>query len=49
MGFKRYTRKVIAILIIAICLVTGCEKIPTQMTPMEPTVKVAVATLSAKD
>jgi Cu-Zn family superoxide dismutase len=46
MDFKRYTRKVIIILIIAICLVTGCEKIPTQMITTESIDKVAVATIS---
>ena len=49
MGFKRYTRKVIAILIIAICLVTGCEKIPTQMITTESIDKVAIATISEMD
>ena len=46
MDFKRDTRKVIIILIIAICLVTGCEKISTQMITAPPIDKVAVATIS---
>ncbi|MXV83902.1 superoxide dismutase family protein [Candidatus Poribacteria bacterium] len=46
MDFKRHTYKIIITLIIAACLVIGCEKIPTQMTPTESIDKVAVATIS---
>ena len=46
MDFKGHTCKVIIILIIATCLVTGCEKIPTQMMTAEPIDKIAVAALS---
>ena len=46
MDFKRHTQKIISILIIATCLVTGCEKIPTQTITTAPIGKVAVATIS---
>ena len=46
MNFKHHTCEVIITLIIATCLVTGCEKIPTQMITTEPIAKVAVATIS---
>ena len=49
MDIKRHTRKTIIIFIISICLVTGCEKIPTQMITSEPIDKVAVATISERD
>ena len=46
MDIKRHTCKVIITLIIATCLVSGCEKIPTQMITTKPTDKVAIATIS---
>ena len=46
MNFKHHTCKIIITLIIATCLVTGCEKIPTQIITIEPTAKIAVATIS---
>ncbi|MCE2413500.1 superoxide dismutase family protein [Candidatus Poribacteria bacterium] len=46
MDFKRDMCKVIITFITATCLVTGCEKIPTQMITTEPIDKVAVATIS---
>lgn len=49
MEIKRHTCKAIIALIIAACLVTGCEKIPTQMITAHPIDKVAVATISEID
>ena len=46
MDIKRYTYTVLIPLIIATCLVSGCEKIPTQMITAAPITKVAVATIS---
>lgn len=46
MNINRHMCKAIMIFIISICLVTGCEKIPTQMITAEPVDKVAVATIS---
>ena len=45
MDFKRHTYKIIT-LIIATYLVTGCEKIPTQMITADPIAKVAIASIS---
>ena len=49
MNFKHHTCKIIITLIIATCLVTGCEKIPTQIITSEPIDKVAVATISERN
>ena len=49
MDIKHHTCKAIITFIILICLVTGCEKIPTQMITAEPIDKVAVATISEKN
>ena len=46
MDFKHHTYKIIITLIIATCLVTGCEKIPTQTLTTDPIDTVAVATIS---
>lgn len=46
MDIKRHTCKARITFIIAICLVTGCEKIPTQMITAPPIDKVAVAIIS---
>ena len=46
MDINRHTRKAIITLIIAAYLITGCEKIPTQMITTESVDKVAVATIS---
>lgn len=46
MDINHHTCKAIITFIISICLVTGCEKIPTQMITAEPVDRVAVATIS---
>ena len=46
MDIKRYTYTVLIPLIIATCLVSGCEKISTQTITAEPVDKIAVATIS---
>ena len=49
MDINRHTCKAIITLIIAAYLITGCEKIPTQMITLEPIDKIAVATISAME
>lgn len=49
MDIKRHTYQAIIPLIITACLVTSCEKIPTQMITAHPIDKVAVATISEID
>lgn len=46
MDINHHTCKATITFIISICLVTGCEKIPTQMITAESVDKVAVATIS---
>ena len=48
MKIRTYTHIAIT-LIIATCLITGCEKIPTQVITAEPIGKLAVATISEID
>ena len=49
MNIRHRTYAVLIIFIVAACLVTGCEEIPTQIIIVEPVDKVAVATISEKD
>ncbi|MDE0467488.1 MAG: superoxide dismutase family protein [Candidatus Poribacteria bacterium] len=49
MNTKYHTYVVLITLMMAACLVTGCEEIPTQMIIVEPVEKVAVAVISEKD
>ncbi len=49
MNIRSYAYVVLITLIMAICLIVGCEKIPTQMITVEPVDKVAVATISEMD
>ena len=49
MNIRPPTYAVLITLMVAICLVTGCEEISTQMLTVEPVDKVAVAVISEKD
>ncbi|MYK18715.1 superoxide dismutase family protein [Candidatus Poribacteria bacterium] len=49
MNIKSHTYAALITLTIAICLATGCEKIPTQVITAEPADKIAVATLTHTD
>ena len=49
MNIRCYTYTALIILIITTCLVSSCEKIPTQVITAEPVDKVAVATISEID
>ncbi|MDE0400060.1 MAG: superoxide dismutase family protein [Candidatus Poribacteria bacterium] len=49
MHIKYNTPAALITLIITACLVSGCERIPTQVIPTEPVEKVAVAIISEKD
>ena len=49
MNIRSYVYIVVITLIAVVCLGTGCEKIPTQMTTAEPVDKIAVATISEKN
>ena len=49
MNIRSYVYTVLIPLIAAVYLGTGCEKIPTQMTTMEPVDTIAVATISEKN
>ncbi len=49
MRIKYNTDTVLIILIITACLVSSCERIPTQIIATEPVEKVAVAVISEKD
>ena len=46
MNLRRYTYTTLTTLIIATCLVSGCEKIPTSVITAAPVDKVAVATIT---
>ena len=47
---NRYnTYAMLIILIISVCLMSGCERIPTQVVTTEPIEKVAVAVITEKD
>ena len=49
MNIKHRTYTALIPLIVATCLMSGCEKIPTQVITTETVEKVAVATISEKD
>ena len=49
MNIRHPTSAVLITLIVAACLVIGCEEIPMQVITMEPVDKVAVAVISEKD
>ena len=49
MRIKYNTDAALIILIITVCLMSGCERIPTQVITTEPVDKIAVAVISEKD
>lgn len=49
MWIKHNTHAALITLIITVCLVSSCERIPTQVITTEPVGKVAVAVISEKD